>query len=134
MRFEDGTSGKRPYPHHRHAEPREASFELATMMEYKGYIAEVEFDDEAKIFRGEVINLGNVITFQGTSVTELQQPLEIGVDAESIDRPGTGRQTNSRYTGTSRETTKVSKTFVVWQQRKWHDIDLNDLSFVYVII
>ena len=38
------------------------------MMEYKGYIARVEFDDEADILHGEVINTRDVITFQGISV------------------------------------------------------------------
>lgn len=43
------------------------------MMEYKGYFARVEFDDEANIFHGEVINLRDVITFEGQSVDELRQ-------------------------------------------------------------
>ena len=43
------------------------------MMEYKGYFAKVEFDDEASIFYGEVINLRDVITFQGQAVDELRQ-------------------------------------------------------------
>lgn len=34
-------------------------------MEYKGYIGQVEFDDEANIFHGEVINLRAVVAFQG---------------------------------------------------------------------
>ena len=33
------------------------------MIEYKGYIGRVEFDDEAGIFHGEVINTRDVITF-----------------------------------------------------------------------
>ena len=41
------------------------------MMEYKGYIGKVEFDDEAEIFHGEIINTRDVITFQGKSVAEL---------------------------------------------------------------
>lgn len=41
------------------------------MMEYKGYIGKVEFDDEAGIFHGEVINTRDVITFQGKSVKGL---------------------------------------------------------------
>jgi predicted HicB family RNase H-like nuclease len=36
-----------------------------TMMEYKGYFAKVEFDDDANIFHGEVINLRDVISFIG---------------------------------------------------------------------
>ena len=43
------------------------------MMEYKGYFARVEFDDEANIFHGEVINLRDVITFEGESVDELRK-------------------------------------------------------------
>jgi len=42
------------------------------MMEYKGYFAKVEFDDEANIFHGEVINLRDVITFEGETVDELR--------------------------------------------------------------
>ncbi len=43
------------------------------MLEYKGYLGKVDFDDEAEIFHGEVINLKDVITFQGRSVSELQK-------------------------------------------------------------
>ena len=43
------------------------------MMEYKGYIGKVEFDDEAGILHGEVINIRDVITFEGTSVVEMQK-------------------------------------------------------------
>jgi predicted HicB family RNase H-like nuclease len=43
------------------------------MMKYKGYIGHVEYDDEAKIFHGEVVGLKDIITFQGTSVEELEQ-------------------------------------------------------------
>jgi len=38
------------------------------MMEYKGYFGKVVFDDEANIFHGEVINLRDVVTFQGKTV------------------------------------------------------------------
>ncbi|RCW87825.1 type II toxin-antitoxin system HicB family antitoxin [Phyllobacterium bourgognense] len=44
-----------------------------TMMHYKGYEAVIEFDEEADIFHGEVINLRDVITFQGSSALELKQ-------------------------------------------------------------
>lgn len=49
-------------------------------MEYKGYLAHVEFDNEANIFHGEVINIRDVITFQGTSVDELRQAFEDSVE------------------------------------------------------
>ncbi|MEI2610484.1 MAG: type II toxin-antitoxin system HicB family antitoxin [Candidatus Promineifilaceae bacterium] len=49
-------------------------------MEYKGYLAIVEFDDEADLFHGEVINLRDVITFQGKSVDDLRQAFKDSVE------------------------------------------------------
>ena len=50
------------------------------MVEYKGYLSRVEFDDEANIFHGEVINIRDVITFQGKTVDELRQAFEDSVE------------------------------------------------------
>ena len=50
------------------------------MMKYKGYIGRVEFDDEQHIFTGEVVNTRDVITFQGSSVRELETEFEKSVD------------------------------------------------------
>lgn len=50
------------------------------MMEYKGYIGKVEFDDKANVFHGEVINLRDVITFQGESVQELRNAFRESID------------------------------------------------------
>jgi predicted HicB family RNase H-like nuclease len=43
------------------------------MLIYKGYMGHVEFDDEADIFHGEVINTRDVITFQGKTVAEIKK-------------------------------------------------------------
>jgi predicted HicB family RNase H-like nuclease len=50
------------------------------MMTYKGYVGDVEYDHEAKIFHGEVVNTRDVITFQGTSVEELERSFQESVD------------------------------------------------------
>ncbi len=50
------------------------------MMEYKSYIGKVEYDDEAGIFHGEVINVRDVITFQGESVQEIRQAFRDSVE------------------------------------------------------
>lgn len=50
------------------------------MMEYKGYVGRVEYDDEASIFHGEVINLRDVITFQGESVKALREAFRASID------------------------------------------------------
>jgi predicted HicB family RNase H-like nuclease len=49
-------------------------------MTYHGYEAVVGFDDDAKVFYGEVINTRDVITFQGTSVEELETAFHDSVD------------------------------------------------------
>jgi predicted HicB family RNase H-like nuclease len=50
------------------------------MMDYKGYIGKVEFDDDAGVFHGEVLNLRDVITFQGKTVAELRKAFHESVD------------------------------------------------------
>jgi predicted HicB family RNase H-like nuclease len=50
------------------------------MMEYKGYIGNVEFDPDKKIFHGEIINTRDVITFQGQSVEELESAFRDSID------------------------------------------------------
>lgn len=50
------------------------------MLKYKCYVGHVEYDDEAKIFHGEVIGLRDIITFQGRSVDELEQAFKDSID------------------------------------------------------
>lgn len=50
------------------------------MIEYKGYIGKVEYDDEAGLFHGEVINLRDVITFAGETVQALRQAFQESVE------------------------------------------------------
>ena len=70
------------------------------MIEYKGYVAKVEFDDSVDLFHGEVINTQDVITFQGASVEELHKAFEESVedylafcreDGVTPDKPYSGR-------------------------------------------
>ena len=70
------------------------------MMEYKGYIGKVEIDDEVGVLYGEVINVRDVITFEGTSVEEVQQAFHESVDdylefcakrGESPEKPFSGK-------------------------------------------
>jgi predicted HicB family RNase H-like nuclease len=70
------------------------------MIEFKGYIGKVEFDDEADIFHGEVINTRDVITFQGQSVAELKKAFKESVEdylefcasrGEEPDKPFSGQ-------------------------------------------
>lgn len=49
-------------------------------MKYKGYHGQVIYDEDAKLFHGEVVGLRDVITFQGISVDELEQAFKDSVD------------------------------------------------------
>ena len=53
-------------------------------MKYKGYIAAINYDDDDKIFWGEVIGTKDIISFHGSSVTELEDRFHIYID-EYID-------------------------------------------------
>lgn len=50
------------------------------MMNYKGYLGNVEYDDENRVFTGNVINTRTVITFHGKSVDELEEEFKASVD------------------------------------------------------
>ena len=49
-------------------------------MKYKGYLGHVVYDDDAKIFHGELVGLRDVITFQGKSVADLEKAFMDSVD------------------------------------------------------
>ena len=70
------------------------------MMEYKGYVGKVEIDDDAGILYGEVINVRDVITFEGESVDDVQKAFRDSVDdylgfcakrKESPEKPFSGK-------------------------------------------
>ncbi len=70
------------------------------MLKYKGYAGHVEYDDEARIFHGEVLDLRDVITFQGKNVEELEKAFRESIDdylefceqrGEEPDKPFSGR-------------------------------------------
>ncbi len=70
------------------------------MMEYMGYSAIVEIDEEAGILHGRVLGLRDVITFQGESVREARKAFEESVDdylefckarGEVPDKPYSGK-------------------------------------------
>lgn len=52
------------------------------MMEYKGYVAAVEFDDSVEVLHGRVVNSGPypIATFETIDATELRREFERSVD------------------------------------------------------
>ena len=70
------------------------------MLEHKGYRGRVEFDAEAGIFQGEILDTRDVITFQGKTVNEIKRAFRDSVEdylefcaerGEEPDKPFSGR-------------------------------------------
>jgi predicted HicB family RNase H-like nuclease len=70
------------------------------MLRYKGFAGHVEYDESASVFHGEVLNTRDVITFEGTSVEDLEHAFRESVDdylefcrerGEEPEKPFSGR-------------------------------------------
>ena len=69
------------------------------MMKYKGYVGKVEFDDEAGIFHGEVLDTRDVITFQGKSAAELKTAFRESIDDYLAFCKERGEEPNKPFSG-----------------------------------
>ncbi len=70
------------------------------MLKYKGYSGHVEFDEDAGIFHGEVLDTRDIITFQGKNVDEIKTAFRESIDdyldfcesrKEQPDKPFSGK-------------------------------------------
>ena len=68
-------------------------------MKYKGYFGRVEYDEEAEIFFGRVINIDDVITFESESAKEIKQAFQDSVDDYLEFCAELGKEPNKPYSG-----------------------------------
>jgi predicted HicB family RNase H-like nuclease len=70
------------------------------MLNYKGYLGAMRYDDEEGVFRGRVVNIKDMVTFQGKSVDEVRHEFRESIDdyiefcaslAQEPDKPFSGR-------------------------------------------
>ena len=73
---------------------------MSRLKAYKGYEAEVEFDADARVISGRVLNLRDIIYFEGESVDEVETAFKESVDdylawcaeqGEEPDKPYSGK-------------------------------------------
>jgi predicted HicB family RNase H-like nuclease len=69
------------------------------MMEYKGYTARVEFDQEARILFGEVEGLRDVVTFEAGDVKSLEREFHASVDDYLAMCAERGEEPEKPYSG-----------------------------------
>ena len=68
-------------------------------MKYKGYFGRVEYDEEAEIFFGRVINIDDVITFESESAKQIKQVFQDSVDDYLEFCAELGKQPSKPYSG-----------------------------------
>jgi len=68
-------------------------------MSYKGYHGSVEYDPDAELFHGDVVNARAVLTFQGRSVNELKQALADTVEDYLDWCRARGKEPEKPYSG-----------------------------------
>lgn len=68
-------------------------------MEYKGYIARIEFSAQDECFVGRIAGIRDIITFEGESVKELRAAFQEAVDFYLETCEERGEQPNRPYSG-----------------------------------
>ena len=68
-------------------------------MDYKGYAARIEFDDDAGVLHGEVEGLRDVITFEATDVRGLEAAFRASVDDYLAQCADDGVEAEKPYSG-----------------------------------
>lgn len=76
-----------------------AGLAMANIMKYKKYVATVELDAEAGLLHGEIINLSDVVTFQGRSIDELRQAFKESVEDYLEACAEFGKEPEKPFTG-----------------------------------
>jgi len=100
-----------------------------TMLTYKGYTAQIEVDTENGILFGRVLDIKDVITFQGKTVEEARQAFYDSVDdylefceelGEKPDKPFSGklpfRTTPEYHRQIFIAATKAGKSINAWME------------------
>jgi predicted HicB family RNase H-like nuclease len=68
-------------------------------MRYKGYLAQIHFDERDNIFWGKVIGIKENITFEGETVAQLTEDFHNAVDHYCADCKNEGRIPDKPYSG-----------------------------------
>ena len=69
------------------------------MLKYKSYTGHVEFDDEANIFHGEILDTKDIITFQGKTVDSIKTAFRESIDDYLNFCASRGKSPNKPFSG-----------------------------------
>lgn len=68
-------------------------------MKYKGYIAQIEYDEEDRIFVGHLAGIKDIVGFHGSTVDELESAFHETVENYIAISEETGRTPQKPYSG-----------------------------------
>lgn len=68
-------------------------------MQYRGYAARIEFDEDDRIFVGHLAGIKDIVGFHGTTVDELERAFHESVDAYIALSQEQGRRPQKPYSG-----------------------------------
>ena len=72
---------------------------MNSTMKYKDLIAAIHYDDDDKLFWGEIIGINDIISFHGSSVKELEDRFHVYVDEYIEDCKSKGLEPEKTYSG-----------------------------------
>lgn len=97
------------------------------MLNYKGYTGQLEIDEERGIIFGRILDIRDVVTFKGETVSEAKQAFQDSVDdylefcqeiGQEADKPFSGklpfRTTPERHRKLFIAATKAGKSINAW--------------------
>ena len=99
---------------------------MSSTIKYKGYIGSVEYSDEDKCFFGKIELIDDLVTFEATSVEELELNFKNCVDEYLETRE---QLENKELLNIVKQRSKIplDKYISLEEMAKKHNIDLNDL-------
>lgn len=69
------------------------------MIRYRGYVGKVDIDSESGVLHGEVVNVRDVITFEGKTVAELRRALKESVEDYLVFCAERGEEPEKPFSG-----------------------------------
>ncbi len=69
------------------------------ILRYKEYVGVFDFEPDARLFHGDVAGIQDVVTFQGESISELEQALKDSVEEYLSLCEKTGKKPDKPYSG-----------------------------------
>jgi len=94
-------------------------------MNYKGYLGNVTYDSEAKLFHGEVLGLKDAITFAGTTVKELEKAFQDSINDYLAWCKERGEKPEKTFSGNLRIRIEPNLHAKLAQEAALHNVSLN---------